>query len=350
MNGKIVDLYLIDAFEILHFLPIYRMLKIYDADVAFIAEPPTVNVAGSWFDYDTGITLLNKYEAAYLTGYRRDADIALTTQYSSTLKKYDHAIKVHVPYGMGLLKDVFMNSAGVLDGFDYSLAHGQFHRALLEKHNILDINRIPIIGYPRYTLYERKQKGKNECRKELGIETDKPVIVYLPTWDEDKSISLFRNAFEKLREEYCIVTKPHHCTARLSNCAKDRMILNEISDLVLGGNDDLATIVGLGDILICDAKSGVSLEAAFLYPDIPLVMLSVRSEPDRFFLSETFQIVAFCNNVNELPGLVDNIYENDIFDEERKAFVHSVYSTDVGEEDLYEVFRNMTQRNNNKWG
>ena len=49
-KSSTVEFYLVDAFEIFHFIPLYDLLRSSGIKAVFIAEPPYTNVAGSWFD------------------------------------------------------------------------------------------------------------------------------------------------------------------------------------------------------------------------------------------------------------------------------------------------------------
>ena len=53
-----VEFYLIDAFEIFHFLPLYYLFERRGIQVKFVAEPPESNTSGKWFDYDRAIVIL----------------------------------------------------------------------------------------------------------------------------------------------------------------------------------------------------------------------------------------------------------------------------------------------------
>ena len=53
-----IEFYLIDAFEIYHFLPIYNELLKQGIKTRIVAEPCKINTSGKWFDYNTAIRIL----------------------------------------------------------------------------------------------------------------------------------------------------------------------------------------------------------------------------------------------------------------------------------------------------
>ena len=55
-----VEFYLIDAFEIFHYLPVYQELVRRGVKATFVAEPCSINTSGNWFDYNTAVKKLEK--------------------------------------------------------------------------------------------------------------------------------------------------------------------------------------------------------------------------------------------------------------------------------------------------
>lgn len=60
-----VEFYLIDAFEIFHFLPLYYLFERRGIQVKFVAEPPESNTSGKWFDYNRAIEILEVNKVRY---------------------------------------------------------------------------------------------------------------------------------------------------------------------------------------------------------------------------------------------------------------------------------------------
>lgn len=139
--------------------------------------------------------------------------------------------------------------------------------------------------------------------KELGIHTDKPILLYYPTWDEYSSIKEFADRIGELRNDFFVVTKPHHCTFRLKSKKNDLKKLYDVSDMVLDGNYDFAKTTILADLAICDSKSASSTEIPFLNPDIKMVMILVNTirEDYDYPLDNIYCVV------EEPHNLIDNV-------------------------------------------
>lgn len=214
-----VEFYLTDSFEIYHFLPIYKALNDYGINAEIVAEPCFINTAGEWFDFEHSVELLNEIEINYSTSANTEAKIAITTQYPRNLCKYK-GLKMNLCYGEGAnkKKKSFLQNYEVVNGFDYLLVHGKFGVDKLKKFS--NKTKFFIIGYPKYIDCFNIKYDKNSILKELGIITNKPILIYLPTWDMYSSIQEYANEILKLRSEFYIISKPHHCTARLQEKKK----------------------------------------------------------------------------------------------------------------------------------
>ena len=64
-KNSLIEFYLIDAFEIYHFLPIYNELLNQGINVRIVAEPCEINSADGWFDYNTAVKILNELNIDY---------------------------------------------------------------------------------------------------------------------------------------------------------------------------------------------------------------------------------------------------------------------------------------------
>lgn len=295
-NYITVEFYLVDAFEIYHFIPLYTLLRKHGIYAIFICEPKEINTSGKWFDYNTAINILNEHELEYSETCNIDADIAFTTQYSSILRKYRRAVKVNMAYGCSLNKNAFWFDSKAIKGFDYKFVGGEFVKQKCLEKNILDSDHVLVTGFPKH--YGMKNRLiSNNLLKSLEITTNKKILCYFPTWDEDSSILKFADSIEKMRDEYFIITKPHHCTFRLLEKKAELDMLYKISDVVLDGNYNFEEVAYAGDVRLCDAKSGAALESIFVNPDIPTIFLSVRQNIKEYFYPEIYQVAsAVVNN------------------------------------------------------
>ena len=315
---KKVEFYLMDTFEIFHFLPIYKALIESGFEANFVCEPPDINVVHKWFDYDTAIKILKDLGVKYTLKADEYSRISFTTQHLAVLSKY-HGIKINLNYGCGFNKTNFGNTPESTKGFDYKFVHGKYMAKIAAK--VLKRNQIKIVGYPKHDEYFKNLPNKNDIKEKLGICTDKPILVYFPTWDEDSSIQKFGDEVNKLRDKFFVVTKAHHCTFRLEDKKCDLDKLYNISDLLLEGNSKFSDAAAIADIALIDGKSGSSCEVPYLNNDLPIVYLSPRENLKEFYKDEIFEFGVFINNPKELEKTVSNVFENDKFIKKRKRLI-----------------------------
>lgn len=302
-----VEFYLVDAFEIYHYLPIYYELIKRGVNTKIVSEPCSINIGGGYFDYNIAIKILEENNIDYSTECNPDVCVSITTQRSNILKKYKNT-KIHLSYGVSLIKSIFSLSNKSCFGFDARILHGLFSQKNLIPY--MDRDVLYPIGYPKHDSYFKNKPEKNVLLHQLDIATNKPILVYLPTYDEDTSIQLFGNEIEVLRDKFYIITKPHHCTARLPEKKYDLERLYAISDKVLDGNASFTDICSCADFYITDAKSGASLESLYINPK-PAVFLTPRNGPAlKQFYPELFKIAPVINAKNDLSTYIEKFFEN----------------------------------------
>ena len=310
-----VEFYLMDAFEIYQFLPIYKALEENNFCVKFICEPCNINLAKDWFDYETAKSILNDENLKYSEKANPYAEIAVTTQRIYYLSKYLN-FKVNLQYGAGLNKNNFCSTKKATEGFDARLIYGDYTREKIKDY--IKGKSIYEIGIPKHDDFFNSTPKKTDIKNELCINTEKKILVYFPTWDEDSSIQIFYEQLKNLREEYFVVSKAHHCTYRLKEKKTDLDILNEISDIVLEGNYSFSKAAVLADIALIDAKSGASCEVPYLNPDVHILYLTVKEHPENYFWNNIFQVGKLICPQNDLIKELHQIESIDSYVEYRK--------------------------------
>ncbi len=320
-----VEFYLIDSFEISHFLPLYRALKEKNIHVRFVAEPPLINSAREWFDYQNAITILQKHKISYCTLRNPNTKLAFTTQFAENLRYYCKD-KCQIAYGVAVMKEkAFQLKKEVAEKFNYIFVHGDFQKDILS--NWISPSHIVDMSYPRYLETFETQISKKDIINELQIKTDKPIIVYYPTWDEYSSIEKYEKAIHSLKKEFFIVSKPHHC---LWHFKEKLEALYRCSDLILNENYNLYKTTKIADCALCDAKSGVVTELAFLNPEIPMVLIYQNSENTDFYVNlRTFGGIV--QKPSELLTTIYNARKSVSQNTARKEIINKLFSSDIRE-------------------
>lgn len=290
-----VEFYLIDAFEIFQFKYLYQKLLENGIKAGFIAEPNEINISKDWFDFDTAVKILEENNYNYSVVCNPNSKYAITTQRCEMLDKYS-GIKIRYAYGNNMNKKAMSNSEKVIWGFDYSLVAGEWRKKVLSKY--VTTQKIICMGYPKYINYFKYGVNKNDVIKELNISAKKDILLYLPTWGEWSSIKHFSEKIGMLKNEYFVITKPHHCTARLDSEKGNRMMLEKCSDLVLDGNYDFTKAISIGDIFICDALSGSATETIYLKRDARALFINACA--DELLFPDVYDLAKVINNPDNL--------------------------------------------------
>ena len=265
-----VEFYLVDAFEIYHFVPYYHEFRKRGVYAIFVAEPPELNVAGKWFNYEQARQILIDNCLEYVEMHNKYATYAFTTQDAINLKMYSQkTVRINLSYGYGLIKKSYAFCDRVLKGFDYKIVNGEFQSRQLSLHNAN--TRLLMGGLAKYSSL--KNFEKEDVLHELGIIPNKPILVYFPTYDDECCADVICECSEEIRNKYYLVVKLHHCLDRLAGCADIKRKLVESADYVLPGNYPFEKAASVADVVVADAKSGAGMEAVFLNPKSKIILL-----------------------------------------------------------------------------
>lgn len=322
-----VEFYLVDSMEITHFLPFYHALVERGVRASFVAEPAFLNTSGKWFDYEVSYKKLKKQGVVVNTVANPEAAIAVTTQYPRNLAEYQN-IKIQMYYGVQVLRRIdFFLHPEVAKGFDYQLVHGPFSKEKLDA--FMPSTHTLVMGYPRYIDYFREctVAKENGTVSKIG-KTSKPVLVYFPTWDEYSSIQNYADAIGALRDTFHVIIKPHHCTWRLPEKVGDKEKLIANADRILEGTYSLAECAQMADIAVCDGRSGVVSEVAYLRPELPMVCIMDKVQPEEMEYDLT-KFAAGVRNPSMLREIVIQTYKHDDYVEDRKKMLEYLYAKDT---------------------
>lgn len=282
-NYITVEFYLVDSFEIFHFIPYYESFRKNGIYAVFVAEPKECNVAGEWFDFESAKKILIDNCLEYTTGVNKNASIAFTTQDAVNLKKYSNATKkVNLSYGYGLIRKSYAFSERVLNGFDYKIVNGAFQKNQLQKINTNTI--LMEGGLSKYATHEAV--NKNEVIHTLGINTDKDILVYFPTYDEECCADIFYKCIRDIKDKYYVVVKMHHVLDRRKECEHIKKQLLNVADLVLEGNYSFENASVIADIIVADAKSGAGMEALYLNPFAQAILLIRHEDVEKNYFED----------------------------------------------------------------
>lgn len=205
---------------------------------------------------------------------------------------------------------------------DYCISNSKFETEVVYKNNYWEKSEILEYGHPRNDILinvddTNKKIIDLKVRKYFNISSDKKILLYAPTFREDKTLDYYNIDYDKLREalekkfdgEWVILSRLHFKLRKLSLKIKyDENILDatdyiDIQDLILTCD------IGITDYSswICDLV--LTNKPGFLYtPDIE----AYDSERGLFYpISETPFLVAKNNEdlIKNIMSFDDKSYE-----------------------------------------
>ncbi len=277
-----VEFYFVDSFEFTHYEPIYHALRDAGIRAVMVAEPACFNSAGAYFDAEKTWELLEKNKIEWYKRSNPCTKVAITTEFGDNLAHYN-CKKVQLCYGVSFLKKkAFELEEEVTRPFDHILVNGGFYKKMISKNR--PAQTITDIAYPRYKDHFRHTANREEILRKFEIHTDKPILIYYPTWDDHSSIKKYANEIGRLRDEYYVISKPHHCTMRLSEKKGDMELLRSNSDLVIDTTGSLSELATITDLAICDSMSGAMCEVAYLNRNAHMLAIMEPGTKDEFYI------------------------------------------------------------------
>lgn len=144
--------------------------------------------------------------------------------------------------------------------FDCSCAQSEYEQKLQADMYDLPIERIKLVGYPKNDiLIDFSDKRKAEIKKQLGIDNGKKVILYAPTYrDEKNNKQLCPINFDVwediLGEDYVVLFRAHPIVVSMTKIDPSSSFVKDVSGYPF--NTDLMAI---SDMLVSD-YSGIFFE------------------------------------------------------------------------------------------
>lgn len=157
-------------------------------------------------------------------------------------------------YGSGIIKPYFTLQPDMKMNFHGMLLHDTLSATVLD-------------AYSKTFLVPRLSLNPNIKHRKIS---SKPVILYLPTYNDPNVINVAQ-ALEKLKNKFYIITKTHHGTDGLKDEKTKNKFLSQISDEKYDSNQNINSLFQKADIVLT-GNSGASMDA--LYSKIPVAIAS----------------------------------------------------------------------------
>lgn len=179
--------------------------------------------------------------------------IYVQTWHGTPLKRLSRDINVQTGIGWSHFNKEVKTWNYLVSANEYS--SNIFKRAFEYRKEILEV------GYPANDIFYMDESKKQEIRNKFDIPSDKKIILYAPTFRDDKKDEEGNRVFdleldlEKLRsalsDEYIVIIKTHYVIS------KKLEISGQLKDFVIdfSNYDDIHELFILSDVLITDYSS-----------------------------------------------------------------------------------------------
>lgn len=171
-------------------------------------------------------------------------------------------------------------------------------------------------GNPRYDIWHDNSFHQDvRAKYREYIDPNRKSILYLPTWGELSSFSLYMDSIANLAESYNLLVKLHHNT--------DYLELDRVADIkkrkiaYFGANDDILGLISISDIVISD-YSGAIFDAIYCNKSIVLLDLpkekllaSKKIDIDSLEFSQRDTLGTRVSSALELKSTIDNIAQKE---------------------------------------
>lgn len=212
---------------------------------------------------------------------KRKGNVFLETWHGTPLKKLVFDMD-EVTTASPLYKKQFYTQTR---SWDYLVAPNQFSEDIF-RHAFMYDGKMLQTGYPRndilYLQDEEREKLTQEIKKELGIDPDKKVILYAPTWRDDEFYDHAQYKFtlkldmakmqKEIGDEYVLLLRTHYFIVDFLDLTPYSGFAYNVSKY-----NDIARLYLISDVLITDYSS-----VFFDYANLRRPMLFFTYDLDKY--------------------------------------------------------------------
>ncbi len=252
---------------------------------------------------------------------KKPEQIYIQCWHGTPLKKLGYDIEVKGNNATNTNEDICKKYSQDAARYTYMVSPSEFTtEKLASAFGLPDSSIVQTIGYPRndflinYTdedvdaIYTKlsidcmsktgEYKDINKLKKHFGIDRDKKVILYAPTWREDQHVSGqgytydlnidFSRLQQEFGKDYIILFRAHYFISNLIDLSEYRGFVYDVSNY-----DDINELYVISDILITDYSS-----VFFDYSNLHRPMLFYMYDYEKY----KNEMHDFYFDLSELPG------------------------------------------------
>ena len=322
------DHVLAGAVDVRHFAPVLRALLDMGVDAVFVSRDAPDLAGEEHYDADSAEALLDQLQLPYVRSSNPSADLAVTVTTTGEELADHRKLRARMMYGVGVTP---YYAAPGRRPFDLYLVHGPFNRRssiqTLQFGSPLPAEQVRTIGYPRFDAWFNNPLDQQAVGKKYGAAVSKPVLLYLPTWqDHRSSIDLFADSIFAFSDRFEIFAKPHIASFRFEPERMERLKSGPVH--VLSPSMPPEDAFALADVVLSDMSSGAFAEAIFLNKKV--ICLARKEELESLLLPEIGRLIPVCLTPDSLSQKVAEAQGLDYGSGELQALRHEMFDTTNG--------------------
>lgn len=189
-----------------------------------------------------------------------DPDVLATLAIEERLVPPERSMQVRMLYAVISKKYTYSELNRLCDAV---MVASEFGRSLMERHGV----RAHVVGYPKLDDVFNGVLTREVARQRLGLDPDRKVVLYAPTFAGMSSVDRFAAAFDTLDDSIQLLVQLHPVSY-----VKELSRYGQLGERFGWIPEDLAGPLALvaSDLVVTD-YSGVTFEACAA--DIPIVLL-----------------------------------------------------------------------------
>lgn len=298
-----------------------HMLK-GDYDFTYVVAIKEDTIIPESLKFNKNIIFINRDSDAYLRYLCRAKYLINNVSFPYYFTRKEGQVYLNTWHGTPMktlgkdIKNPFQDHANVARNFLQAThiisQNRKTSEVLLDRYDVKNMfsGKIAETGYPRVDLsLNLNDEQKCSIARSLGIELDKPIVLYAPTWRGTSESKVFDK--DKLKKDlvyladkkYQIVFRGHHLAESLLSD------INLPNIIVAPKTIDTNELLGITDVLITDYSS---ILFDFLLLDKPIISYiydfdSYKEERGMYF--DTTDILGeVCKNIKQVKEAINTLY------------------------------------------
>ena len=221
--------------------------------------------------------------------------------------KINHKYRIKYEYALLSAKPnlVYIPSHNIY--YDAILCFGNYEAEFLKV-----FSNVEIIGNLKCTSLNNYDKPK----------TEKPILLYLPTYGNVSSIDSITKQLKQLKNKYYIIAKLHHGTSFLQDEKERISKIKEIVDECFDHKIELTELLQKVDVVLSD-NSGAIFDT--IYAKVPIAIYSEDINKNKLNNFDTIQYkliekgyMPYTSNAEEIPHILNQALSSEYIEKQSK--------------------------------